>query len=88
MHTYPALAEIAINLPFGVTVTSTGTRIGLHPNTQNVPGTNPKTQMTNPILELTNVGCSKAPGQPIFEHVSFTVNERDVVVLQGKSGSG
>ena len=23
-----------------------------------------------------------------FEHVSFEVNERDVVVLQGKSGSG
>lgn len=44
--------------------------------------------MPERILELKDVGCSKAPGQPIFEHVNFDVNERDVIVLQGKSGSG
>ena len=41
-----------------------------------------------PIIEVKEVGCSKAKGQPIFSNVSFTVNEGDVVMLQGKSGSG
>ncbi|KAI0341770.1 P-loop containing nucleoside triphosphate hydrolase protein [Trametopsis cervina] len=45
-------------------------------------------EMQEPILELKDVGCSKAPGQPIFEHVNFAVNKGDVIVLQGKSGSG
>ncbi|KAI0693287.1 P-loop containing nucleoside triphosphate hydrolase protein [Cytidiella melzeri] len=44
--------------------------------------------MPETILELKDVGCTKAPGQPVFEHVSFAVNDQDVVVLQGKSGSG
>ncbi|KIP09513.1 hypothetical protein PHLGIDRAFT_102729 [Phlebiopsis gigantea 11061_1 CR5-6] len=41
-----------------------------------------------PLIKLKNVGCSKAPGQPIFSNVSLTVNAGDVIVLQGKSGSG
>ncbi|KAI0093575.1 P-loop containing nucleoside triphosphate hydrolase protein [Irpex rosettiformis] len=44
--------------------------------------------MSEPILEVKDVGCSKAPGQPIFEHVNFAVNDKDIIVLQGKSGSG
>ena len=44
--------------------------------------------MPEAILELKDVGCSKSPGQPIFEHVDFTVHDQDVVVLQGKSGCG
>lgn len=44
--------------------------------------------MPDTILQLKDVGCSKSPGQPIFEHANFEVNERDVIVLQGKSGSG
>lgn len=44
--------------------------------------------MADPIIELKDVGCSKAPGQPIFSHVSFTVHDGDILVLQGKSGAG
>ena len=44
--------------------------------------------MPETILEIKDVECDKAPGQPIFSHASFEVNESDVVVLQGKSGSG
>ncbi|KAF7793066.1 hypothetical protein EIP86_004172 [Pleurotus ostreatoroseus] len=40
------------------------------------------------ILKLKDVGCSKAPGQPIFTNVNFEVEEGDIIVLQGKSGSG
>ena len=41
-----------------------------------------------PLLEVKDVGCYKAPGQPIFSHVSFDVNTGDIIILQGKSGSG
>ncbi|TCD61814.1 hypothetical protein EIP91_007880 [Steccherinum ochraceum] len=40
------------------------------------------------MLEVKEVGCAKAKGQPIFSDVSFNVYEGDVVMLQGKSGSG
>ena len=41
-----------------------------------------------PLLELKKVGCYKQKGQPIFSDVNLQVNEGDIVVLQGKSGSG
>lgn len=41
-----------------------------------------------PLLELRNIGCYKQKGQPIFADVNLKVNEGEVVVLQGKSGSG
>ena len=41
-----------------------------------------------PLLELRNLACNKQKGQPIFANVDITVNEGDVLVLQGKSGSG
>lgn len=44
--------------------------------------------MSRPILEVKNVSCSLSKGHTIFENASFLVNERDVVVLTGKSGSG
>lgn len=37
---------------------------------------------------MKDVGCYKAPGQPIFAHANLTVNSGDVIVLRGKSGSG
>jgi len=40
------------------------------------------------LLEVKDVGCYKAPGQPIFAHANLTVNSGDVIVLRGKSGSG
>ena len=48
----------------------------------------PKMPNEQPILELKDVGCYKAPGQPIFTHVNLTVKEGDVVILRGKSGGG
>ncbi len=45
-------------------------------------------KMPETILDIKNVGCSKAPGEPIFSHVNFKVNEGDVLILQGKSGCG
>lgn len=44
--------------------------------------------MPAPILEVKEVGCSKAKGQPLFSDASFVVNEGDVIILQGKSGCG
>lgn len=41
-----------------------------------------------PLLELRNIGCYKQKGQSIFADVNLKVNEGEVVVLQGKSGSG
>ncbi|KAI0082792.1 P-loop containing nucleoside triphosphate hydrolase protein [Panus rudis PR-1116 ss-1] len=44
--------------------------------------------MPEEILEIRDLACFKAPGQPIFSNATFTVREGDVLVLQGKSGSG
>ena len=42
-----------------------------------------------PLLELKNVSCYyKDKNHPIFRDVHLTLNEGDVLVLQGKSGSG
>ncbi|PIL24180.1 ATP-binding cassette transporter [Ganoderma sinense ZZ0214-1] len=41
-----------------------------------------------PLLELKNVGCCKDKDQAIFSDVSLTVDEGEVLVLQGRSGSG
>ncbi len=43
---------------------------------------------TATLLELKNIGCSKEKGQPIFSDISLTVDEGEVLVLQGRSGSG
>ena len=44
------------------------------------------------LLELKSVGCDRhceQPGeQPIFTDVNLLLNEGDILVLQGKSGSG
>jgi len=48
----------------------------------------PLTMTTAPLLEVSNVAVYKAEGQPIISHVNFTVNQGDVVVIRGQSGSG
>jgi len=40
------------------------------------------------ILEVKNLGYAKGDGQPIISGITFSVNEGDVVVLKGVSGSG
>lgn len=42
----------------------------------------------SPILTVRDLEWDKAPGQPVFSDVNFTVNEGDFVVLTGKSGCG
>ena len=44
--------------------------------------------MSESLLQICNVGCFKDKATPIFSNVNFTVNSGDVVVVQGKSGSG
>ena len=43
---------------------------------------------TTPLLQLKDVGCCKDKSQAIFNDVSLTVDEGEVLVLQGRSGSG
>jgi len=45
-------------------------------------------ESTRNLLELCDVTCAREENHPIFSNVSFTMNERDIVILQGKSGSG
>lgn len=44
--------------------------------------------MSDPLLQIQDVACFKDKNTPIFSTVNFTVNAGDVVVIQGKSGSG
>ena len=44
--------------------------------------------MSEILLDVHNLAVYKAPGQPIITNVDFTVREHDVIILQGKSGSG
>jgi ABC-type transport system involved in cytochrome c biogenesis ATPase subunit len=41
-----------------------------------------------PLLQVSNLGCKKGTNQPIFSNLNMTLNEGEVLVLQGKSGSG
>lgn len=41
-----------------------------------------------PILEVNNLGCLLTKDRSIFHDVSFRLNAGDVLILQGKSGSG
>ncbi|KAG1905606.1 P-loop containing nucleoside triphosphate hydrolase protein [Suillus fuscotomentosus] len=40
------------------------------------------------LIEVCNVACKKDKKQVIFSQLNFDVNERDIIVLQGKSGAG
>jgi ABC-type transport system involved in cytochrome c biogenesis ATPase subunit len=40
------------------------------------------------LIEARNVGCKKDKEHIIFSQLNFDVNERDIIVLQGKSGAG
>lgn len=44
--------------------------------------------MPETLLAVRELEWDKAPGQPVFDSVNFTVQEGDIVVLTGKSGSG
>ncbi|PCH38163.1 nucleoside triphosphate hydrolase protein [Wolfiporia cocos MD-104 SS10] len=44
--------------------------------------------MTETVLEVNDLQCSRAKGDPVFSHVNFKVNAGDIVVVQGRSGSG
>lgn len=44
--------------------------------------------MTETLLEARNIAVYKAPGQSIIANVNFDIRDRDIIVLQGKSGSG
>ncbi|EAU88531.2 ATP-binding cassette transporter [Coprinopsis cinerea okayama7 len=41
-----------------------------------------------PLLELSDVTCTIETGQVLFDHLDLVVNEGDIVVLQGRSGTG
>jgi len=41
------------------------------------------------LLEVRNLACLKEDkGSPVFSKVNFVVNEGDIVIIQGKSGTG
>jgi ABC-type transport system involved in cytochrome c biogenesis ATPase subunit len=40
------------------------------------------------LIEARNVACKKDEEHIIFSQLNFDVNERDIMVLQGKSGAG
>jgi len=40
------------------------------------------------ILEVKDLAYAKGDGQPVISGITFSVNEGDVVVLRGVSGSG
>ncbi|KAG2157131.1 P-loop containing nucleoside triphosphate hydrolase protein [Suillus clintonianus] len=40
------------------------------------------------LIEARNVACRKDQEHIIFSQLNFDVNERDIIVLQGKSGAG
>jgi hypothetical protein len=46
------------------------------------------TTMSEPLLDVRDVSCTREWSQKIFSGVNFSVNQGDVAVLQGKSGSG
>jgi len=41
-----------------------------------------------PLFQVCDLSCERGPKQRIFRDLNFTLNEGDVLVLQGKSGSG
>jgi len=40
------------------------------------------------ILEVKDLSYAKGDGQPVISGATFSVNEGDIVVLRGVSGSG
>lgn len=44
--------------------------------------------MTETLLQVSDLTCLKEKGTHIFSKVNFEVNEGDIVIVQGKSGSG
>ncbi|TFY62008.1 hypothetical protein EVJ58_g4148 [Rhodofomes roseus] len=44
--------------------------------------------MPETLLEIKDLECPRPNGDPIFSHVNFSVREGDILIVQGKSGSG
>ncbi|TFK54854.1 P-loop containing nucleoside triphosphate hydrolase protein [Heliocybe sulcata] len=44
--------------------------------------------MSETLLQLREISCSRNDGSPIFSDATFNVNDGDVLVLRGKSGAG
>lgn len=40
------------------------------------------------LLDIRDLACFKDNGISIFSKLNFAVNEGDIIVIQGKSGSG
>jgi ABC-type transport system involved in cytochrome c biogenesis ATPase subunit len=40
------------------------------------------------LLEIRGLACLKEKGSPVFSNLNFVVNEGDIVIIQGRSGSG
>jgi len=44
--------------------------------------------MSETLLEIKDLECPRPKGDPIFSHINFSVREGDIIIVQGKSGSG
>ena len=44
--------------------------------------------MPETLLEVKDLECPRPKGEPIFSHINFSVREGDILIVQGKSGSG
>lgn len=40
------------------------------------------------ILEVSDLACLRDKGSPVFSKLNFVVNDGDIIIIQGKSGSG
>lgn len=44
--------------------------------------------MSEVLLDVRNLSCSFDGGTPLLRDVNFSVRQGDILILQGKSGSG
>ncbi|EGN95960.1 hypothetical protein SERLA73DRAFT_185413 [Serpula lacrymans var. lacrymans S7.3] len=44
--------------------------------------------MGEALLDIRGLSCLREQGHPLFSKLTFQVNEGDIIVIQGKSGSG
>ncbi|SUP59144.1 Uncharacterized ABC transporter ATP-binding protein HI_1470 [Weissella viridescens] len=46
------------------------------------------TQITEPLLTVTDLSFSYDQNQPLFDHLNFSLRKSEIVTLVGKNGSG
>ncbi|EPT06061.1 hypothetical protein FOMPIDRAFT_1026913 [Fomitopsis schrenkii] len=44
--------------------------------------------MPETLLEVKDLECPRPKGDPIFSHINFSLREGDILIVQGRSGSG